>query len=185
MARAVAASASALGGLDGLVSSAGIDLVRPFAETGAAEWRRVFAVNLDGPANLCRAGLPHLKAAGGGTIVAIASAAALRPLEQRTAYCSAKAALVMLAKTLAMEVATDGIRVNAICPGIIETPLFRSSYEGAPDPEAEKRRILERYVIKRVGRPEEVAQAALYLTSAESGYTTGSALAVDGGRSFH
>jgi NAD(P)-dependent dehydrogenase (short-subunit alcohol dehydrogenase family) len=129
--------------------------------------------------------LPYLKAGGGGTIVAIASAAALRPLEQRTAYCSAKAALVMLAKTLAMEVAADGIRVNAICPGIIETPLFRSSYEGAADPEAEKRRILERYVIKRVGRPEEVAQAALYLTGAESGYTTGSALAVDGGRSFH
>jgi hypothetical protein len=77
------------------------------------------------------------------------------------------------------------IRVNAICPGIIETPLFRASYESAPDPEAELRKILDRYVIKRAGRPDEIAYAALYLTSGESGYTTGTALAVDGGRMFH
>jgi NAD(P)-dependent dehydrogenase (short-subunit alcohol dehydrogenase family) len=149
------------------------------------EWERVYAVNLGGPVAVCRAALPHLRSAGGGTIVNIASAAALRPLEQRTAYCSAKAALVMFGKTLAVDLAGDGIRVNAICPGIIETPLFRASYESAPDAEAELRKILDRYVIKRAGRPEEIAYAALYLTSEESGYTTGAALAVDGGRTFH
>jgi NAD(P)-dependent dehydrogenase (short-subunit alcohol dehydrogenase family) len=183
--RAVAASAAAIGGLDGIVSSAGIDLVRPFATMTGKQWRQVFAVNLDGAVNLCHAALPFLKVAGGGTIVTIASAAALRPLEQRTAYCSAKAALVMFGKTLAIDLAADNIRVNAICPGIIETPLFRSSFEDAADPEAELRKIKDRYVIKRVGRPEEVAYAALYLTSAESAYTTGTAMAVDGGRSFH
>jgi NAD(P)-dependent dehydrogenase (short-subunit alcohol dehydrogenase family) len=182
---AVAAAATALGGLDGVVNSAGIDLVRPFAEMSNAEWDRVYAVDLGGPVSVCRAALPHLKTAGAGTIVNIASAAALRPLEQRTAYCSAKAALVMFGKTLAVDLAADNIRVNAICPGIIETPLFRLSYESAPDPEAELRKIVDRYVIRRPGLPEEIAYAALYLTSAESGYTTGIALAVDGGRTFH
>jgi NAD(P)-dependent dehydrogenase (short-subunit alcohol dehydrogenase family) len=183
--RAVAASAAAIGGLDGIISAAGIDLVRPFGAMTAEEWRHIFAVNLDGPINICHAALPFLKAAGGGTIVTIASAAALRPLEQRTAYCSSKAALVMFGKALAMDLAADNIRVNAVCPGIIETPLFRASFENAADPDAELGKIKDRYVIKRVGRPEEVAYAALYLTSAESAYTTGTAMAVDGGRSFH
>lgn len=177
--------AERLGGLDGVVNAAGIDLLRPFAKTATAEWLRVFAVNVNGPFFICRAALPALRAAGSGTIVNIASAAALRPLEQRTAYCAAKAALVMFGKTLAMDLSGDNIRVNSICPGIIDTPLFQRSWQNAPDPEAERRRILDRYVIKRVGRPEEVASAALYLTSEESSYTTGTVLAVDGGRSFH
>ena len=91
----------------------------------------------------------------------------------------------MLSKTMAMDLAPDNIRVNAICPGIIDTPLFRSSYEQAPDPEAELRRILDRYLIKRAGLPQDIAAAALFLTCAESAYMTGSAIAVDGGRTFH
>jgi NAD(P)-dependent dehydrogenase (short-subunit alcohol dehydrogenase family) len=91
----------------------------------------------------------------------------------------------MFGKTLAVDLAADHIRVNAICPGIIDTPLFRSSWAGAANPEAELARILERYVIRRPGEPEEIAQAALYLTSDESSFVTGAALAVDGGRTFH
>jgi NAD(P)-dependent dehydrogenase (short-subunit alcohol dehydrogenase family) len=181
----VTSAVERLGGLDGVVNSAGIDLVRPFGETTAADWVRVFAVNVNGPVAVCQAALPALRAAGGGTIVNIASAAALRPLERRTAYCASKAALVMFGKTLAIDLAGDNIRVNAICPGIIDTPLFHRSYEQAPDPEDERQRILDRYVIKRVGLPEEIAAAALFLTSAESSYMTGSVMAVDGGRSFH
>lgn len=183
--RAVNRAAEVLGGLDGVVNCAGIDLVKPFGEMNAADWRRIMAVDLDGPFHVCSAALPHLRAAGGGTIVNIASGAALRPLEHRTAYCSAKAGLVMLSKTMAMDLAPDNIRVNAICPGIIDTPLFRSSYEQAPDPEAELRRILDRYLIKRAGLPQDIAAAALFLTCAESAYMTGSAIAVDGGRTFH
>jgi len=181
----VAQAVSALGGLDGIVNSAGIDLMRPFEQMTAAEWAAVLAVDLTGPMLVCHAALPALKRAGRGTIVNIASGAALRPLEQRTAYCAAKAGLVMFGKTLAVDLAAQHIRVNAICPGIIDTPLFRSSWEGAADPEAELARILERYVIKRPGEPEEIAQAALYLTSDESSFVTGAALAVDGGRTFH
>jgi NAD(P)-dependent dehydrogenase (short-subunit alcohol dehydrogenase family) len=182
---AVARAASALGGLDGVVNSAGVDLMRPFEAMTSAEWARVMAVDLTGPMLVCHAALPAMKEAGRGTIVNIASGAALRPLEQRTAYCAAKAGLVMLGKTLAVDLAPYHIRVNAICPGIIDTPLFRSSWTGAADPEAELARILERYVIRRPGEPEEIAQAALYLTGDESSFVTGAALAVDGGRTFH
>jgi NAD(P)-dependent dehydrogenase (short-subunit alcohol dehydrogenase family) len=182
---AVAEAAAALGGLDGVVNSAGIDLMRPFEQMTAAEWARVLAVDLTGPMLVCHAALPALRQAGRGTIVNIASGAALRPLEQRTAYCAAKAGLVMFGKTLAVDLAAHHIRVNAICPGIIDTPLFRASWEGAAEPEAELARILDRYVIKRPGEPDEIAQAALFLTSDESSFVTGAALAVDGGRTFH
>ncbi len=181
----VDAAAAALGGLDGVVNCAGIDLMKPFGDMTSADWRRIMSVDLDGPFHVCSAALPYLRAAGGGTIVNVASGAGLRPLEHRTAYCSAKAGLVMLSKTMAVDLAPDNIRVNAICPGIIDTPLFRSSFEQAPDPEAELRRIMDRYLIKRAGLPEEIAAAVLFLSCAESAYMAGSAMAVDGGRSFH
>jgi NAD(P)-dependent dehydrogenase (short-subunit alcohol dehydrogenase family) len=145
----------------------------------------VLAVNLTGPCLVCQAALPALRAAGRGTIVNIASAAALRPLGQRTAYCAAKAGLVMFGKALAMDLAPYDIRVNSVCPGIIDTPLFRASFEGAENPVEELARILDRYVIKRAGQPDDIAEAALYLTSDASAFVTGSSLAVDGGRSFH
>ena len=182
---AVAAAAKSLGGLDGVVNSAGIDLMRPFGEMALADWRRIMAVDLDGPFLVCAAALPELRRAGSGTIVNIASGAALRPLENRTAYCAAKAGLVMFSKTLAVDLAPDHIRVNAICPGIIDTPLFRTSFEQAENPEAELSKIMDRYLIKRAGVPNDIAAAALFLTSAESAYITGSAIAVDGGRTFH
>jgi NAD(P)-dependent dehydrogenase (short-subunit alcohol dehydrogenase family) len=182
---AVASASDRLGGLDGVVNCAGIDLLSPFGEMTIRDWRRIMAVDLDGPFFVCRAALPELRRAGGGTIVNVASAAALRPLEHRTAYCSAKAALVMFSKSLAVDLAPDNIRVNAICPGIVDTPLFRASYEAAADPQAELHRIMDRYLIKRPGRAEEIAAAALFLTSEESAYMTGAAIAIDGGRSFH
>lgn len=185
VADAVPALAAAMGGLDGVVNAAGMDLMKPFAKMTAAEWARVLAVDLTGPAQVCHAALPALEQAGRGTIVNIASGAALRPLENRTAYCAAKAGLVMFSKTLAIDLAPLHVRVNAICPGIIDTPMFRASYEHADDPEATFATIMERYVIRRVGDPADIAYAALYLTSDESAYVTGSALAVDGGRTFH
>ena len=182
---AVDTTIAAMGGLDGVVNCAGIDLLRPFQDMTAADWRSIMSVDLDGPFFICRAALPALRAAGTATIVNVASGAALRPLEHRTAYCSAKAALVMFSKSLAVDLAPYSIRVNAICPGIIETPLFRSSFESAAEPEAELARIMDRYLIKHPGRPEDIASAALFLSSAESAYMTGAAIAVDGGRTFH
>ena len=177
--------ADALGGLDGVVNSAGIDFIRPFLETSSSDWNRIMAVNVTGPFHVCQAALRHLKASGFGTIVNVSSAAGLRPLEDRTAYCASKAALIMLTKTLAAELSEVNVRANVICPGIIETPLFQASFRGAEDPDAELRKIMDRYVIKRAGTPEEIAAAILFLTSRESSYMTGAAIAVDGGRTFY
>lgn len=182
---AVARAVTALGGLDGIVNSAGVDLLKPFTAMTVADWNRVLAVNLTGPMNVCRAAVPALQAAGGGTIVNIASGAGLRPLADRTAYCASKAGLVMFSKALAIDLAGDNIRVNAICPGAIDTPMLELSYRDAPDPEAERERIRGRYALHRFGQPADIAAAARYLTGDDSGFVTGTALAVDGGRSFH
>jgi len=182
---AVDRAAQWLGGVDALVNSAGIDALKSLADTSDEEWARVLAVNLTGPMLVCRAALPHLRAAGDGSIVNIASGAGLRPLPHRTAYCASKAALIMFGKSLAIETAADGIRVNAVCPGAIDTPLFRTSYENADDPERALAEIRERYALGRIAAPEEVAEAVLYLSGSGASYITGTALAVDGGRTFH
>lgn len=182
---AVAAALDAFGGLDGIVNAAGADLVKPFAEMSPTEWRSMIDINLTGPAMVCHAAAHALKRAGSGTIVNISSGAGLRPLEDRTAYCAAKAGLVMFSKALAVDLAGFGIRVNAICPGVIDTPMFRRSYEDAADPKAALAKIMDRFLIKRVGEPDDIAQAALYLSADASRQVTGIALSVDGGRSFH
>ena len=185
VAQAVAAAAARLGGLDGVVNAAGIDLVAEFGAMALDDWSRVLAVNLTGPMLVMQAAYPHLKAAGGGTIVNVSSAAGLSPLQHRTAYCASKAALQMASKALALEAAPFGIRVNTVCPGAVETSLFRSSIDGTADPAAAYEAVRARYALKRVAEPEEIAAAILWLTSAQSSYVTGTALAVDGGRTFH
>ncbi len=180
---AIAGAAEALGGLDGLVNAAGVDLVAPLEEVEDGAWRHLFAVNLDGPMQVCRAGLKHLRAAGGGTIVNISSGAGLSPLKFRTAYSASKAALQMFSKALAMEVAEDRVRVNVVCPGAVETGLFRSTL--GEDAESALETVRARYLLARIAEPTEIAAAVLWLTSAESSYVTGSVMAVDGGRTFH
>lgn len=185
VADAVAQAAGWLGGIDAVVNSAGIDLRMPLEQVADADWARMLAVNLTGPMLVCRSALPHLRRAGGGTIVNVSSAAGLSPLMQRTAYCATKAGVIMFSKALAIEAAADGIRVNAVCPGAVDTPLFRTSYEGSDDPGRELEAIRQRYALKRVAAPEEIAEAVLYLCGPASSYVTGIALAVDGGRTFH
>jgi NAD(P)-dependent dehydrogenase (short-subunit alcohol dehydrogenase family) len=181
---AVEAASTALGGIDGVIYCAGIDLLATLEGTRDDDWQRIFDVNVSGAMRTCRAAVPHFPAQG-GTIVLVASAAALRPLADRTAYCSSKAALVMFAKTLAVELAPRRIRVNALCPGAVETALFRTSFEKLPEPEAARREIEGRYALRRIADPEEIAASIVFLSSAASSYVTGVALAADGGRSFH
>lgn len=182
---ATAAGAEAIGGLDGLVNAAGIDLIASIETMTPVDWNRVIAVNLTGPMLVTQAAFPHLRAAGGGTIVNVSSGAGLSPLKHRTAYCASKAGLQMAGKALAMEAAEFGIRVNTICPGAVETELFRSSIDTAPDPQAAYETVRARYALQRIAAPQEIAAAILWLTSAESSYVTGTAIAVDGGRTFH
>lgn len=182
---AIDRAAAALGGLDGVVNAAGIDLVAAIGEMSLADWSRVIAVNLTGPMLVMQAAFPHLRAAKGATIVNVSSGAGLSPLKHRIAYCASKAGLQMASKALAMEAAEFGIRVNTICPGAVETPLFRAGVDAAPDPTAAYETVRARYALRRIAEPDEIAAAILWLTTPESSYVTGVALAVDGGRTFH
>ncbi|MFI5011607.1 MAG: SDR family NAD(P)-dependent oxidoreductase [Hyphomicrobiales bacterium] len=185
VAEAVSACARELGAVDGVVNAAGIDLVADIEAMSIEAWNHVLTVNLTGPLLVMRACYPHLKAAGGGTIVNVSSGAGLLPLQNRTAYCASKAGLQMASKALAMEAAAFGIRVNTVCPGAVETDLFRKGLEETPDPQAAYEAVRSRYALRRIAGADEIAAAILWLTSAESSFVTGTAIAVDGGRTFH
>lgn len=183
--RAVDQFARDSGGLDGVVNTAGADLVRPLEGTSDEDWRGIMAINLDGPMHVCRAAFPHMRSSGGGSIVNVSSAAGLQPLIHRTAYSASKAALQMFSKALALEGAEFGIRVNCVCPGAVDTELLRGFLSAAADPAAELERMKSRYALRRIADPGEIAAAIFWLIGPESSYVTGAAIAVDGGRTFH
>jgi len=175
----------ALGGLDGLVNAAGISFWRSFDDLSFAEWRQVMSVNLDGPFLVCKAAWDSLKASPSATIVNVASGAGLQPRRHFSAYCASKAGLVLFTKSLAMDGADHGIRANAVCPGIVMTPLVEKNLKLTGDPEAAYQRYIARNLMHRFGTAQEVAQAILFLSCAESSFITGSALSLDGGSVFH
>ena len=177
----VACAEAALGGLDGIVNNAGVVYHSSFENIDWTEWDRTLTVNLKGAMHVCRASLATLRASGGGAIVNVASGAGLRPIPDSLAYCASKAGLVMAGRALAQELAADGIRVNTICPGPIDTALFRQSLGGA----ATLEEVCARNALHRIGTPGDIAAAAAFLLSAEAAFITGSALAVEGGRVLH
>lgn len=183
--RAVAEASSGLKGLDGLVNSAGISFWRSFADLTFEEWRRMLSINLDGVFLVCKAALPALKAAGKATIVNLASGAGLQPRANFSHYCTSKAGVVLFTKAIAMDLAADRIRVNAVCPGIVMTPLVEKNLALTGEPDAAYQRYISRNLMKRFGTAEEIADAVLWLTSNESAFVTGTALSVDGGSVFH
>lgn len=180
--RAVDALAAALGGLDGVVNAAGILRTAPLEDTDEAMWRRINDVNLLAPAQLCRFAAPHLRAAGGGTIVNIASLGGLRPNVNMSAYAASKGGLIAFTKVLAAELAPHNIRANALCPGFIATPMTDALYVEDP---SRRDATLARLAMNRAGTPEEIAAMALFLTSGESSFSTGAVLTADGGSSWH
>jgi NAD(P)-dependent dehydrogenase (short-subunit alcohol dehydrogenase family) len=174
VARAVEQSAAAMGGIDGVVNAAGIVIHGSVLDVGVEDWQRVLDVNLTGTYTVVRCCLPWLKKAPFATIVNIASGQGLLPnTPNMTAYAASKGGVVNLTRALAAELAPS-IRVNSVCPGMVDTPMT-----------AGLQRETDRYAMKRIAEPLEIAQAILFLTSAESSFVSGSALAVDGGRTFH
>ena len=172
--RAVEQGAAAMDGIDGVVNAAGIVISGSVLDLSVASWQRVLDVNLTGTYIVVRGSLPWLLKAPSATIVNIASGQGLLPnVPNNTAYAASKGGVVNLTRALAAELAPS-IRANSICPGMVDTPMT-----------AGLRREVDRYAMKPIADPLEIAQAILFLTGTESSFVTGAALAVDGGRTFH
>ncbi len=178
---AVHMTVNRFGRLDVVVNNAGALVTGTAEETSEAQWDRTIAVNLKGPFLVSRAVLAPLRKAGGGSIVNIASVLGLVGMKQRVAYAAAKGGVVQLTRAMALDHAHEKIRVNCICPAIVETELIQDLLAQQPDPAASRRQRIEQIPLGRMGRPEDVAQLALFLASEESSWMTGAALPLDGG----
>jgi NAD(P)-dependent dehydrogenase (short-subunit alcohol dehydrogenase family) len=180
---AVARTVQELGGLDIVYNNAGVDSRGSVAEADEADWDRCFAVNAKATFLCSRAAVPHLEARGRGAIVNQGSVAALVGVPNFAAYCAAKGAVVALTRSMAIDLASRGIRVNVICPGTVFTPLMEPMLRarGGGDLEAGLAKTVAKYPIGRLGTPEEIARVALFLASDDSSFMTGSTVTPDGG----
>ncbi|MGW2699968.1 SDR family NAD(P)-dependent oxidoreductase [Streptomyces sp. NPDC001340] len=178
---AVEQAAEALGGLDVLVSNAGIGAQGTVEDNDDEEWRRVFDVNVLGMVRAARAALPHLRRSRHAAIVNTCSIAATAGLPQRALYSATKGAVYSLTLAMAADHVREGIRVNCVNPGTADTPWVGRLLDAAPDPAAERAALEARQPTGRLVSAAEVAGAIAYLASPLSGATTGTALAVDGG----
>lgn len=172
------AVAARAGGIDIVVNAAGI-----FEDDDSAPdvWQRTMAVNVDGVNNVTLAAWPHLEARGGGSVINLASTAALTGSKLFSAYCTSKAAVHMLTRCHALKGARAGIRVNSICPGFVDTPMLQAWFGKTRDPQAVQQSWTATVPLNRMATADDIAQSALFLASSESSYMTGSAQLVDGG----
>lgn len=181
VAAAIAQAASALDGIDGLVNVAGIFPVASLENTSLDLWQKTLAVNLTGPFLVTKAALPHLRAAERATVVNLASASAIVPFKELSAYGASKGGIMTLSKVWASELGPK-IRVNVVCPGMTRTRMVSDWY---PDEEVLAANARSTYALQRIAEPLEIAKAILFLTSDEASFTTGSTMMVDGGRTFY
>ena len=178
---AMNAAAQRFGGVDVLYNNAGISPADDGSvlETSVEAWQRVQDVNTKGVFLCCKHGIPHLLARGGGSVVNVASfVAILGAATSQISYTASKGAVLALSRELAVEFARRGVRVNALCPGPVETPLLLAIY--GDDPAALERRRVH-WPTGRLGKPREIVNAALFLASDESSFVTGATFVVDGG----
>jgi 2-keto-3-deoxy-L-fuconate dehydrogenase len=164
--------------IDLLVNVAGVGSTTTAPETTLDVWEDVFAVNARGTFLCCKHAIPAMIARGGGSIVNVASVAAIVGLRNRAAYCASKGAVVSLTRALAVDHVDDGIRVNAVCPGTVDTPWVRRLVVEAGESLDE---LTARQPLGRLGTPEEIAEAVAYLASDAAGFVTGSVFVIDGG----
>lgn len=179
--------AGRLGRPDVLVNNAGIAVFRDPLKTTPADWKKCFSVDLEGVWNCCHAVLPHLLALGKGDIVNIASVHSFKIIPHCFPYPVAKHAVMGLTRALAIEYADRNIRVNAIAPGYIATEIVEKIFSEAADPQQLRQQTDALHPVKRIGRPEEIAWAAVFLASDEARFMTAECMVIDGGRStlFH
>lgn len=177
---AIEATLAKNGALDILINNAGLaGKAAPIWEQTDADWRKVLAVNLDGPFYLCRAVLPHMRSRGYGRIVNIASVAGKEGNPNMVAYSASKAALIGLTKSIAKEVASEGICINAVSPAVVRTKILDQVTPAQID------YMVQRIPMKRTGRPEEIAAVVHFLASPDCSFVTGQCYDVSGGRSTY
>lgn len=169
------------GKIDILVNNAGNYTKGDVVTTSEENWDRILDVNLRGIYLCSKYTIPEMIKKGGGSIVNVASEAGLVGIKNQVVYNVSKAAVIMLTKSTAIDFADKGIRVNNVCPGTTETPLVRAAIQKEKDPKKARKALEECRPANRLGRPEEIASAILYMASDEPGYATGSSLVIDGG----
>ena len=170
-----------LGRLDVLINNAGYGIPGSVVETSEDDWDKLMAVNVNGVFFGCKYAIPVMKQQGGGVIVNTASIVANVGIRNRAAYCASKGAVAALTRAMALDHVNDNIRVNCVAPGTIDTPYFEDIIRKSERPQELRRELEARQAMNRLGRPEEIANAFLFLASDESSFSTGSMLIVDGG----
>ena len=172
---------SAKSRLDILVNNAGIGHVGTMVQTTGADLDRLYAVNVRGVFNVTKVFLPDMLERKSGNIINLASIGGVVGVRDRVAYCTTKFAVAGLTKSMALDHAKDGIRVNCICPGRVETPFVAARLAEYLDPDKARQEMSVTQALGRMGKPEEIAAAALYLASDESAFVTGTEFIIDGG----
>jgi NAD(P)-dependent dehydrogenase (short-subunit alcohol dehydrogenase family) len=179
--RAVERTLAEFGRIDVLFNNAGMALVKRLHETTEDEWDRILSTNLKSIYLMCRFAIPHMMAAGGGSIINTGSQLSMVAAPNFAAYCATKGAIVNLSRAMALDYAKHNIRVNTLCPGAVATPLLLRQFEGKEGPQGSLQHLADLHPMGRIGQPEELATAALFLACGEASFVTGTALVVDGG----
>lgn len=179
--RAVAQAERAFGRVNVLVNNAGALSASNIETVAEEDWDRLMATNLKGPFLMSRAVLKAMRRAGGGAIVNVGSVLGLVAMKDRTAYCASKGGITMLTKAMALDHASDKVRVNCICPAIVETELIQNLFSASEEGRKAKEARLATLPLGRFGKPEDVAELAVFLASEESSWMTGAVLPLDGG----
>ena len=169
------------GGLDIVCNDAGIELIQRLVETTEDEWNKILDTNLKGVFLVSKHALPHFIEQKSGVVVNVASQLGITGAERWGAYCASKAGVIQLTKVIALEYAKYNIRANCVCPGAIETPMVDRELSLEQDRNLARKILISQHPIGRLGTPEEIAQAVLFLASSRSSFMTGAALVADGG----
>jgi 2-hydroxycyclohexanecarboxyl-CoA dehydrogenase len=182
---AVKKAVEAAGPVDILVNNAGWDMFKPFLKTDPAFWQKIISINLVGPMNLLHCVLPGMVSRGGGKVVNIASDAGRVGSSGEAPYSACKGGIIAMTKTLARELATKGVRLNTVCPGLTETGMLESFMTGAGNPDKLREAYTRAVPIGRLGKPEDIAGAVLFLASDDADFITGQTISVSGGLTMH